>query len=225
MTVSAQTPARHATRLTLALAAIAGLILAAFYAASPVLATHVAPIAVNSGNPTCSDFAEELGEEWIELKIQPPGNGVFTDGTLTVTISNFVGSDSGNPGSFDWESNIGVDAVFVKAGTDKHNLYLYDPEETEDTGLGPQAGQGNGLSHISFCYDVEEATATPTPTPTPTPEGSQAGGTGTPAPSVPNTALSLSGSGSLATIFFGAVLIASLGALAYANVTAVRRRR
>jgi hypothetical protein len=29
----------------------------------------------------------------------------------------------------------------------------------------------------------------------------------------------------LATIFFGAILIASLGALAYANVTAVRRRR
>jgi hypothetical protein len=29
----------------------------------------------------------------------------------------------------------------------------------------------------------------------------------------------------LATIFFGAVLISALGALAYANVVAVRRRR
>jgi hypothetical protein len=56
-------------------------------------------------------------------------------------------------------------------------------------------------------------------------EEQELGGTGTPAQSLPNTSLGLSGSGSLATIFFGAILIASLGALAYANVTAVRRRR
>jgi uncharacterized repeat protein (TIGR01451 family) len=52
------------------------------------------------------------------------------------------------------------------------------------------------------------------------------GGTGTPVASVPNTAMSLpSADGSLATLLFGILLIGSLGALAYANATAVRRRR
>jgi hypothetical protein len=61
---------------------------------------------------------------------------------------------------------------------------------------------------------------------TPTPEGSQLGGTGTPAPSLQNTALSALGfGGPLATLVFGAILLSSLGALAYANVRAARRRQ
>jgi hypothetical protein len=35
----------------------------------------------------------------------------------------------------------------------------------------------------------------------------------------------LPSSGTLASIFFGTILISALGALAYANVVAVRRRR
>jgi hypothetical protein len=61
---------------------------------------------------------------------------------------------------------------------------------------------------------------------TPTPEGSELGGTGTPAPSLQNTALSALGfGGPLATLVFGAILLSSLGALAYANVRATRSRR
>ncbi|HET9344436.1 MAG TPA: hypothetical protein VFO05_01940 [Candidatus Limnocylindrales bacterium] len=113
-------------------------------------AASVTPTPINSGNPTCGEF----NTGWTELKVENPGNGTFTDGTLTVTISDFQNSSSGTPGSFDWSSNIGVDAVLVKAGSDKHNLYVYNPESTGDTNLGPQAGEGNGISHISFCYDV-----------------------------------------------------------------------
>jgi hypothetical protein len=55
---------------------------------------------------------------------------------------------------FDWTSNIGVDAVFVKGGNDGN---LYSPEAKEDTGLhapvNPQNRRFFGLSHISFCYD------------------------------------------------------------------------
>jgi hypothetical protein len=153
------------------------------FAPSAVLASHVQPIPISSGNPTCDDFAAEFGGTWTEFKLQGAdlADGTYTDGTLEVTISNFVGSDSGTPGSFDWSSNIGVDAVFVKAGTSKHNLYVYDPESTGDTDLGPQAGTGNGISHISFCYD-EDAPPTPTPTPTPT-----APPTPTPTPTLPPT--------------------------------------
>jgi hypothetical protein len=72
-----------------------------------------------------------------------------------------------------------------------------------------------------------EITLSPCPTSsTPTPEGSELGGTGTPAPSLQNTALSALGfGGPLATLVFGAILLSSLGALAYANVRATRSRR
>ena len=49
----------------------------------------------------------------------------------------------------------------MKAGNDKHNLFVYDPESTGDTDLGPQAGNGNGISHISFCYDDEDVPGEP----------------------------------------------------------------
>ncbi|MDQ4036114.1 MAG: hypothetical protein M3153_09295 [Chloroflexota bacterium] len=154
-------------------------------------ASHVTPTPISSGNPACEDF-EPDGEEWTQLKLQDTSNeggpnqlqdGTYTDGTLEVTIDNFANNQ------FDWSSNIGVDAVFVKAGNDKHNLYLYDPEATEDTGLKPQAGQGNGISHISFCYDNGDDRSEPTPTPTPTPTATPTvTPTATPAPLTEPTA-------------------------------------
>ncbi len=125
-------------------------------AAPTASAASVAPIPIDSGNPTCSSFAP-AGASWSEFKLQDASlaNGTYSDGTLTVTIANFVQSASEAPGSFDWSSDIGVDAVFVKAGSSKHHLYVYAPEATGDTGLSPQAGRGNGISHISFCYDID----------------------------------------------------------------------
>jgi hypothetical protein len=216
-------------RTLVGLLATLGLV-AAF--AMPTLAASVTPTPINDGNPTCGDF----NAAWTQLKVEPPGNGVFTDGTLTVTISNFANSSSGTPGSFDWSSNIGVDAVFVKAGNDKHNLYTYNPESTGDTGLGPQSGTGNGISHISFCYDAGGTTATPTPTPTPTPTGTPttptgtpttpgggvAGGNPTPTPTgtLPNTAAGTQTS--VPTLALSLLLIGSLGALV--SVRLVRRQ-
>ena len=122
---------------------------------------------VSSGNPTCASFAP-AGSTWSELRLQNTqlADGTYSDGALTVTISGFTQSASGAPGSFDWSSNIGVDAVFVKAGNDKHNLYRYEPEATSGEDLGPQAGKGNGISHISFCYDADQP---PTDDPTTAP--------------------------------------------------------
>ncbi len=56
-------------------------------------------------------------------------------------------------------------------------------------------------------------------------EETTGGGTGTPAQSIPNTAMSASQSGGLAALLFAFILMTALGGLAYANVTAVRRRR
>ena len=138
----------HATAV---LVVVGAALLALFgaYGAKPAAATHVAPVPID-GNPTCAD----LGTGWTELKIQPVDSGTYTDGTLSVTI--VVDEDAQ---TFDWTSNIGVDAVFVKAGS-SGNFYRYDPpaEATADTGLHGQVNPANnkffGLSHLSFCYDV-----------------------------------------------------------------------
>jgi hypothetical protein len=125
-----------------------------------VIGASVTPTLIQ-GNQTCSNLVAGT----TELKVEPPGAGVYTDGTLTVTITNYTGT------SFDFTSNIGIDAVFVKAGN-QGNLFIYNPETFGDTNLysptGPQ-GQLLAISHISFCYDVEPPTNTPTDTPTNTP--------------------------------------------------------
>ena len=196
----------------------------------PALGASVEPIPISDdNNPTCADFGA-----WSELKVEPPGDGVFSDGTLTVTITNFTNTD---PKGFDWSSNIGVDAVLVKAGDDKHNLYVYDPESTGDTGLGPQAGSGNGISHISFCYDEgENPTPTPTPTPSPTPSESELGGTPTPSPTpreselggnptptpeLPDTATPDLGA-QMPSIVLSLVLVGSLATLMYVRLAGQR---
>jgi len=121
-------------------------------------------------NATCGDLAPE-GATWIEFKVEPVKDGTFSDGTLTVTID--VNETEDGP-VFDWTSNIGVDAVFVKGGPGGL-LYVYDPpeESTGDTGLhapvNPANGKFYGLSHVSFCYDEDKATTT-TEAPTTTTE-------------------------------------------------------
>jgi hypothetical protein len=140
-------------------------------------ATHVSPVflagATNDGK-RCSDNVG-AGQTWTELKVEGATltNGPHTLGPLTVTIANLTDD------TFDWTSNIGVDAVVVKGGSGGSHLYRYDPptESTGDTGLGVPDPANNGISHISFCYDLPDPTPTPTPTPTATPP---AGATATP---------------------------------------------
>jgi LPXTG-motif cell wall-anchored protein len=113
---------------------------------------------VVTGNATCSDLAPE-GTTWTELKVEPVVDGTFTDGVLTLTIDV---RDTADGPVFDWTSDIGVDAVFVKGGPVGGTLYLYDPpaESMGDTGLhtpvNSMNGKFSGLSHISFCYDTEQ---------------------------------------------------------------------
>jgi hypothetical protein len=82
------------------------------------------------------------------------------------------------------------------------------------------------LSHICFGGEeqsVPASVAESVPASAPASgEGSQKAGEGTPAGSVSNGALSTDGSSPLPTIAFSLILLASLGALAYANVKSVR---
>lgn len=158
--------------------------------AMPALAASVEPEFIDiSANRECDDF-QGPGQTWITLKVDPNPDGAgpfeYSDGTLTVWITN-----AQDDKTFDWSSNIGVDAVYVKAGAGGSHLYRYDPpaEATADTGLSSPGEQGNGISHISFCYDVGDPTPTPSeePTPSPTPDESESAATATPTPTPSQT--------------------------------------
>lgn len=111
----------------------------------------ITPVFVD-GNPTCSALAP-AGKIWREIKFDPPSSGTKTDGIATITMTTSDGI------YLNWSSDLGIDAVFVKGGS-FGNLYTYDPpsEATSDTHLhSPNTPSGTpaGLSHVSFCYDLE----------------------------------------------------------------------
>lgn len=123
--------------------------------------------AVVLGNPTCAVIAPP-GAVWTQLKVEPPEDGVFSDGAVNVNVDV---RDSADGQVVDWGSNIGVDAVIVKGGPNA-NVYVYDAESTGDSGLHAPvipSGQFAGLSHVLFCYDVEAVPPTPPPTTAPPP--------------------------------------------------------
>lgn len=132
------------------LAAFALLIGAAIvFAPGHSLAASVTPTVIG-GNPNCASINPNL----FELKVDPPASGNYTDGTLDLSVTVYDGGKT-----FDWSSNLGVDIVIVKGGNSA-NVYTYDPptEATSDTGLQAPvnaSGEPAGLSHMSFCYDLE----------------------------------------------------------------------
>jgi hypothetical protein len=174
------TTTRRLLRAPLLAALVAGLLV-------PAIASTAAAASVNwwsaqglgiggpAGNPNCDDTDDVLGNNvWPELKIDPPTSGTYTssDGYLTVTIVV-------TGGTFTWTSNKGVDAVLVKGGPDSA-LFVYDGKSAIANGDGagalpgtPGPGEstgdtntttGNGgppdVSHITFCYDIEDDTCT-----------------------------------------------------------------
>ena len=156
------TPGRRSIRLAVVAPFVAILAFAAWSLATPAAApaASVTPVFVD-GNPPCATLLPGS----IELRVEPPADGVFTDGTLTVTIDVRETADGQ---VFNWTSNIGVDAVFAKGGSGG-NLYSYSPESTGDTGLHAPVNPNNDtfhdLSHLLFCYDIElEVTKTATTT-------------------------------------------------------------
>jgi len=225
LTVQATKATRSQARLLLVIAATAGLVLSMALSARGVLAGEEHPLVdpVTTGqatNPDCDDLVEDAFIDGYDAqdKYDPPESGSGDHSSIEVDGS-FV--------AFEADEGWLVVAAIIKGGEQGANVYVYDgfpgggvaadwdlvtPDNPND--------EPAGLSHVTLC--LVEA---PEETSTQTPEGSQLGGTGTPAPSIPNTAFGMAGfSGPLATVVFGAILLASLGTLAYANVRSVRRR-
>ena len=112
------------------------------------------------GTAACSNFSDR----WTEVKAAPH-NGTYSNGTLTATITNFDGT------SFDWSSNITLDAVLVSGADGSGNFYRYEPDESSDSGLQAPVGSGGdpqSIVDVVFCYGPSNVPS-PSPTPTPTP--------------------------------------------------------
>jgi hypothetical protein len=111
---------------------------------------HVAPTFV-PGNPTCPAGTSSL-------KIEPVEAGTYSDDGFSVTIE--IAAD----GTLSFVATQGVDQVIVKGGPNA-NVYTYDPEATEDSGLitptNPNNNQPYGYSHVDFCYDEDEVVLLP----------------------------------------------------------------
>ncbi|MFO7697402.1 MAG: hypothetical protein R6X16_09625 [Anaerolineae bacterium] len=121
--------------------------------AQGILAASVEPILMpGPGNQTCADLGYA-----IEYKVDPPQSGTFMVpefGSITVTMQGEL--------SFDWTSTFGIDAVIAKGGNQGANAFVYDPESLGDTNLYVPDGE-QAVSHISFCYDLDEVPPTEIP--------------------------------------------------------------
>jgi LPXTG-motif cell wall-anchored protein len=174
-------------------------------------------------NQTCADLAP-AGATWTEVKVDPVEDGTFGDGTLEVTI-DVTETDDGDALVFNWTSNIGVDAVFVKGGPGGL-LYIYDPESTGDTGLHAPVNPNNdkffGISHVSFCYDEDQGTTTSTSSTTSTStsttsttmgQSTTTMGAVSPTTTTPSGELPVTGSNAWPMVAIGAALLVGGAAL------------
>jgi LPXTG-motif cell wall-anchored protein len=157
-----QTPRRRlAAGIALMVMGAIGLVAAVPASAGTAQAPPTPTTSEVPDNQTCANLAPP-GTDWKEFKVEPVATGDYDDGTLFVSIE--VVDTPGGP-TFNWSSNIGVDAVFVKGGPGGL-LYSYDPPSTGDTGLHAPVNPANdkffGLSHISFCYEERDEETTTT---------------------------------------------------------------
>lgn len=110
----------------------------------------IAPTVVY-GNPDCEDLGYEKGYK------PQDSYGDFDSGYETFEFPDLYGKyitvDSDDV-YFDWDSDVAIDAVIVKAGTNSHLFKLtnsYDDGNMSGP-LNTKTYKPYGISHIEFCY-------------------------------------------------------------------------
>jgi hypothetical protein len=160
--------------------------------------------------------------------------GFKLDGMDQLTAGTYTASDA--------DHTVWIEIELFESGGEVTDFEILDSDPAIDSIVIKQPNEGGGISHLTFCYNEDEATPTPTPTPSPTPsptptEG-EGGGTPTPTPSptpnegelggnptatpapLPNTAM-VDGA-TVPAVLLSLMLIGSLGALAYVRLARQR---
>ena len=217
------TMSRGAARLTITLVAIAAIVLSLAAIARPA-------------------FAGETYEVWLQESQQGSDSSNFTEdedcGDYTsgvvwhFILNQYSGGDTAHLVA--WFQGAGQqEADASKVLQSVQHFYLNTPSDDVLNDAKAVVGSDPGDANLVLSHVCHLPEASPSPTPeesvaesaTPTPEGSVEGSTGTPEASLPDGAMSqANGSNPLPTVFFGLLLLASLGALAVANVKTVRGR-
>jgi hypothetical protein len=211
------------SRRMLAVAAAATIALAMGYLIHPMqvgAATQVDNHQLDNGNTISSvGFNEDPGV---------CDAGGFAGGvTWHFVLNKYESGDAELFGSFQSAGSFGPIAssdrngpvlmFYVNTPTDDTLLTNWAILDTEDADAQLQ------LSSVCHGEETEQSVAASVAESVPASgEQSEKAGEGTPEGSTSNGALSLTGSGALPTIAFSLILLASLGALAYANVKSVR---
>ena len=189
-----------------------------------------APLAGATFTVTCNWPDVSEGTFLPDTILSAPTNGTITPpgGVSTVTLDSTDDGSftrtvvTGNLGVITVNGPVGTECTFTETAAPLGYIAPTPPNNTVTLTIDDAGQQTHEFVNVLPTPSVPASVPASIPASV---EGSVGGGTGTPAASLPSTALGLPGSGSLATILFGAILIASLGALAYANVAAVRSRR
>ena len=109
-----------------------------------------------SDNVPCDELDDTFGggQTWLELKTANGTTDTVLGGVVDV---DFIGN------TVTWTSTIGIDAVYVKSSGPGTQIYVYaptpdSPEAFGDDGLTTANGQG--ISHVAFCFDLNNPTTT-----------------------------------------------------------------
>ena len=168
-----------------------------------------------------------------------PGDEVPAGMVLWHFVLNGIdpGITSAIAGQFDFadDGTLNVDSEKWNPQGTSHQFFVYttgdDTLEGASADIGDSTYNNFVLSHICHGEEVEESVpeseeqSVAESAEESVPESGEQSvkiSTGTPEESAPDGALSLNGTGALPTIAFSLILLASLGALAYANVKSVR---
>jgi LPXTG-motif cell wall-anchored protein len=134
------------------------------------------------GGLSCLELAElfDIDQDWDEFIIEDVADGDHTethtlsdrgtpddaadDATVTVSVTNGK--------TFEWESTVGIDAIYVQGRddgmTENSYFYLYEEEAFEDIDHGTppwHKWDKNRIKSISFCWDDEDQSTPPTTAP------------------------------------------------------------
>jgi len=82
-------------------------------------------------------------------------NGRFTDGQVSIEISELGAAAAGVPESFSWRADRPIALVIVRSGIDGEDVNFLVGPAIAGHGRSAGVGDGSGIRYVAFCYDAE----------------------------------------------------------------------
>lgn len=117
-------------------------------------------IVANAAAACTWEQVDDCGSGMYGIKLDSPELGGTHRYDLPFAGGYFIEVTRTNNDAVNWNSNIGVDLIWIKGGDDWPGTEkTYNPESFGDSGLfapiNPKTQQPYGVSHVTFCIDFE----------------------------------------------------------------------